>query len=294
MVALDRLRSFFMAFHVLLRHIKCNSSEHRYCLCRAAAGSCSESVVVMGVELRILMLPKKSSFRPSPDQAKQLIEVMENKNWLVKPGSAVLSRMSFQSSVHDVVKDYGFYAAAVGKKKPFAQPVADLLNRFAAQDLMLVWPVDSLKTSELRYPLDQLPAIPQAECYYRIEMHFADQYIYHTSETVEPFEPDPECECGESLEFDVDLAQDPFYAQRLACKCRECGKSFDPSQLVATGRDGWTGEEIQIRGGATYRFALVVDCGKCFGFRPVKIHDELKRLVEETFGCRFYEVSDAY
>lgn len=249
----------------------------------------------MGVELRILMLPKQSSFRPSPDEARQLIEVLQENGWLVRPGSAVVSQMSFkQYSGHEVAKDQGYCAVAVGKKKLFTLPVADLLNRGAAQDLMIIWPVDSLQTSGLRYPLDPLPSRPRADCFYQIQLHFADQYLYRTSEAVEPFDPDPECECGESLAFDVDLAQDPFYAQRLWRECPECGEPFDPSRLVATGRDGWTGEEIETRGGTTYRFALVVDCGKCFGSRPPRIHDELKRLVEETLDCQFYEVSEPY
>jgi len=52
---------------------------------------------------------------------------------------------------------------------------------------------------------------------------------------------------------------------------------------------------MSIRGGAAYRFALKVDCGKCFvedaglAFDP-----ELVALLEEEFGREFLQIGAVY
>jgi hypothetical protein len=65
-----------------------------------------------------------------------------------------------------------------------------------------------------------------------------------------------------------------------------------PPHLLATGWDGWTGAAQPIPRGATYRFALVIDCGKCFGRRRLRMHRRLKALVERTLDTQTYEVPD--
>ncbi len=63
---------------------------------------------------------------------------------------------------------------------------------------------------------------------------------------------------------------------------------------MASGRDDWGGADIEIQGGATYRFALVVDCGKCFDGRELRLDSELRSLVETTLDVETYEVADLY
>jgi hypothetical protein len=52
------------------------------------------------------------------------------------------------------------------------------------------------------------------------------------------------------------------------------------------------GAALRIHGGATYRFALVVDCGKFFGRRQHRFHHGLKALVERTLDIETYDVPD--
>ena len=43
-----------------------------------------------------------------------------------------------------------------------------------------------------------------------------------------------------------------------------CGAAFDPRTRKASVRDPWTNETSRVPGGATFRFALAIDCGKCW------------------------------
>jgi hypothetical protein len=87
-----------------------------------------------------------------------------------------------------------------------------------------------------------------------------------------------------------------FYAPRMRTRCQACGRAFDPSERAATVRDPWTNEESKVRGGATFRFAVVVDCGKCWpaGESGFGANDELRKLCESHFNRSFYEVLDVY
>jgi hypothetical protein len=155
--------------------------------------------------------------------------------------------------------------------------------------------VESLGASGLRYPLEPLPfddPTDASDCYYEVQFHFGRDFIYHRSEVIDPFDPSPTCPCGHTLECEPESEEDPFCSARLAARCLRCGAAFDPTQLVATGRDGWTGTAMRIQGGASYRFAVVIDCGKFFGQRQHRFHPRLKSLVERTLDIETYEVAD--
>jgi len=126
--------------------------------------------------------------------------------------------------------------------------------------------------------------------YYRLELHLCLDYLYHISEVIEPFEQSPTCHCGAELTYEVDA--EPFFDMRIAHACPTCGTAFDPTGLPCIGRDGWTGEGFPLPGGATYRFALVVDCGKSFGNVAMSFHPNLKGLVESVLQQSMYEVAD--
>ena len=70
------------------------------------------------------------------------------------------------------------------------------------------------------------------------------------------------------------------------------------SLKIAVCRDVWTGIETELAGGATSCFALASDCGKAIpnidSETAIRIHPELKKLVEETLGVMFYELGDIY
>jgi len=252
----------------------------------------------MGVEYRHFLIPRPNTFRPTPLAALLLVEALRNDGWLLDPGSPALSQLPFsQSSLYKPAKGHGYFARTVGNPGSFAASLSDLFNNFANRDLMVVWPIESLTISGVRYPLEPLPfdnPADASDCYYEFEVHFGHDFIYHTSEIIWPFDPPPTCPRGHSLQYDPESEEDPFYAYRLAVHCSKCGWPFDPTQLVATGRDGWTGAAHRVKGGTTYRFALVVDCGKFFGNHRYRFHPQLKALIERTLGIATYEVPDFY
>ncbi|QEL14164.1 hypothetical protein [Limnoglobus roseus] len=252
----------------------------------------------MGVEHRCYLIPKPGTFRPRPDTALALVAALRDDGWVLAPDHAALAKLSFASStLYKRARRHGYFTRTVGQRASFTAPLAELLANFAERDLMVVWPVESLGVSGLRYPLEPLPfddPADAAECYYEFQLHFGRDLIYHTSEGIDPFEPPPTCDRGHPVTFEPESDFDPFFASRLAARCPKCGSEFDPSQLVATGRDGWTGGRREVQGGAAYRFAIVIDCGKFFGPRPLRFHPRLRRLVEQVLGVETYEVPDFY
>ena len=102
--------------------------------------------------------------------------------------------------------------------------------------------------------------------------------------------------CGAELRHEAESGSESlFYAPRLLATCKQCGKPFDPSTRVAKVRDPWTNTESDMPGGATFRFALVVDCGKCWpDDGAFHVHPELRRLCEAHFGRPFDEIPSVY
>ncbi|WP_161968008.1 hypothetical protein [Fimbriiglobus ruber] len=250
----------------------------------------------MGVEYRCFLIPRPNTFRPHPDAAFALVTALRDDGWLLGPEHPALALLPFkQSRLYPSARKHGYFALTVGRRDSFAAPLPEMFDEYADRDLMMVWPVESLATSGLRYPLDPLPfddPADAADCYYEVQFHFGRDFIYHTSEGIDPFKPSPLCSRGHTVECEPESDNDPFYSARLAARCPQCGAAFDPTQLVATGRDGRTGAAMRVRGGATYRFAVVVDCGKFFGRRQLRFHPRLKSLVERTLGVETYEYAE--
>lgn len=230
----------------------------------------------MGVEYRCYLIPRPNSFRPGPGAALALIAALRDDGWVLGPDSPALEQLPFQQSrLYRPAREHGYFACTVGRRDSFTEPLLDLFDNIADRDLIVVWPVESLRSSGLRYPLEPLPfddPADAADCYYELQFHFGRDFIYHTSEIVDPFVPPPVCPRGHYVEYELesdDPFHDPFFAGRLAACCPHCGSAFDPTHLVATGRDGFTAAALRIQGGATYRFAIVVNCGSFFGERPL-------------------------
>lgn len=252
----------------------------------------------MGIEYRRYLIPRPNTFRPRPEAALALVTALRHDGWLLGPDHPALAQLPFkQSRLYTPAQGHGYFALSVGSRESFMAPLPELFDNYAARDLMVVWPVESLRTSGLRYPLEPLPfadPVAAAYCYYEVQFHFGRDFIYHMSEVIDPFDPSPTCRCGYSVECEPESDEDPFYSSRLAARCPRCGAAFDPTQLVATGRDGWTGSAMRVQGGAAYRFAVVLDCGKFFGRRQHRFHPRLKSLIERTLGIETYEVADFY
>jgi hypothetical protein len=149
----------------------------------------------------------------------------------------------------------------------------------------------------LRYPLDtDSPADDPEETYYDLQLWLPRDYVYKTSEQIAPF-ADTRCACGAELQYDPEVeGRVLFHTSRMHAVCTQCGKPFDAATRATTVRNAWTNEPSSVPGGATFRFALVVDCGKCWpddagGFH---VHPELRRLCEAHFRRPFYEIVNVH
>lgn len=253
----------------------------------------------MGVEYRRYLIPRPNTFRPTPKALEELVEVLRRERWLLSPSAPERASLPFQTMrYYTQARNAGFFVKRGESYEP--GPAENLRAYLAAhhdEDLLLSWPVESLAAAGLRYPLTPLPCADdagEADCYYELQLHLSKDYVYHYSEVVDPFEEHPPvCACGKSLEH-PEYKQNPFGDARLSANCPACGEPFDPTGLPCTARDIWTGEEHTIPGGVTYQFAVVIDCGKCFGETSMAFQAELKQQVESILGISTYEVEDAY
>lgn len=249
----------------------------------------------MGVEYRRYLLPKQRSFRPTPEMLTNLVHALRRERWLLSPEAPELASLPFDTTtLYAHAKHAGFYIRQGEQEQPGpAENLGDYLTARQGQDLLLSWPVESLAAWGLRYPLESLPCDDE-DAYYEFQLHVSQDYVYKCSEYIDPFDEPLFCGCGADLTYDLPFNQDPFgVGTRIAAKCPKCGTPFDPTDLPATARDLWTVDEYTLRGGLTYRFAVVIDCGKCFDETGRAFAVHLKQLVESTLGIATQEVEDA-
>ena len=249
----------------------------------------------MGVEYRRYLLPRPNFFRPTPEALANLVDALRQERWILAPSAPERATLPFATMTYYAhARNTGFY---VRQDETYESGPAENLGAFLAArkntDLLLAWPVESLAASGLRYPLESPPSDGE-DVYFEIQLHLSRDYAYHCSEVVDPFDEPPVCACGTNLEYQPDYEQDPFGAARISAECPECGAPFNPTKLPCTVRDPWTGDEQTLPGGLTYRFAVVIDCGKCFGEAGMSFAADLKHLVESTLGVATYEVEDVY
>lgn len=256
----------------------------------------------MGVDYRRYFIPRPNTLRSAPEAIATLVDALRQERWIVDPTSPNLKSMTFSGQAHRNAQNAGYFVRSFVGDAPGQADLAALLYAQIQADLLLRWPVESLLASGLDYPLEPPPHLESnpftgedgtAECYYDVEFHFGRDFVYHTSDVVDPFNPPPVCGCGTKLDYWPE-GKDPFYDARIARTCAKCGVEFDPTDRRCRGVDGCTGETISIPGGATYRFAIVIDCGKMFGEGSPRFKPELKRLVERVLGSTTYEVADFY
>jgi hypothetical protein len=250
----------------------------------------------MGVEYRHYLIPRPNSFRPNGRQLAVLVESLAKDNWIAAPGSDALRQMALLDEIAQDEADDGW--ARMWRRPGFASVPHSLTPEwFEAQtscDLRLGFPVNHGDRIGLRYPLVN-DAGPPEDPYYEIELHSSHDYVHHVSELIEP--APTVCACGEPLEYYPDLDHDVFYASRIKMQCPRCSAPFDPSSINVVVRDGWTGDKSLVRGGTIYRFAVVIDCGKCIPERkciPIKANPRLVDLCQRVTGHRFYEIGDIY
>jgi hypothetical protein len=254
----------------------------------------------MGVEYGHYLIPEDNAYKPSPAELSRLVGALLAGGFVPRAGTESFGKMTFHTYTHcEQAKKTGCYAHVGGQGyAPFPCPCSsEDVAALGEQDFKLVWPVESSNASGLRYPLSPFPE--WGDAYYDLEIRVAREFVYHTSEVIDPFH-EVTCECGRPLEF-FDRNEEferpsAFYDGRIYRICPSCGRPFRPQRLTARVRDGYTGEASQRAGGATYLFAVVIDCGKGFAREgwPIRATEEFRVTVTQALGQEVYEIGDVY
>lgn len=256
----------------------------------------------MGVTFTHLLLPVPRSHTPSHVELARLIGRLVEAGFLLPPGSPRLPHMRY-----DEGSILNQHAAATGcyiqftrdftrtEARPFpCPPSGEDLAAMADRDFKLVWPVESLEASGLRYPLTLMPEfIEPVDVYYDLELHLGREYLYRTSELIEPFACDTCTACGAALSIPgAVIHEDALFDLQLCRHCPACGVEFRPEDQTAIANDPMDRDAGRpVSGGATSRFALAVECGKCWEYGAVPT-EELLAACEEALGCRLEHVLD--
>jgi hypothetical protein len=245
----------------------------------------------MGVEYKHYLIPRPNSFRPEPEVLLRFIERLQTEGWLWRPAIpseyvTIRTRPASQG---------GRYRSAEAVPLPIELP---WLEQMTAHDFELRFDVQGFGFGDqpARYPFVNKSPVSREDTYYEIKIDSSIDYVYHTSEMIEPFKTTT-CRCGGQLEYALAYEGGIVYAIRLKTECPGCRRAFDPSTLEAPYRNGFTGDyAAPIRGGVSYLFAVIVDCGSCIpeADTEVSIRPELKELCERHFGTPFYDVGDFY
>jgi hypothetical protein len=253
----------------------------------------------MGVEYEHYLIPEDNTYKPRPEDLSRLVNALFDGGFVLRTGADTFSKetnKSFGDDAPDVLT--GCYVHfGEGENSPFLCPCSPRdIAAWGERDFRVVWTVESSNESGLKYPLSPFPE--WGDAYYELELHVAKDFVYHTSELIDPFDQIT-CVCGVSLEPGEDHSPWPkgppvFIDPRIPRTCPSCGTPFRPQELIASVRDGHTGESIYRRGGATYLFAVVIDCGKGFARDgwPIRASEEFLALVEKNLGRRFYQIGD--
>lgn len=257
----------------------------------------------MGVEYRHFIVPWARSFCPTSSQLARFVRLLEEENWIAVPGTEKFRKMNELEGRNPEQEHFGSRQLPPRLKiqrikfEPLPYPLLEeWFEDRRTEDLKLSISVSKAGAIGLRGPFlgeDE----PWEECYHDFDLHLGRTFICQTSDSIEPGHKfNLVCRCGAELAY-YDPDMDIFYAQRIHPDCPECARPFDPHSLEFVIRDGWTNESSTITGGATYRFAVVVDCGKCLPPRdngPIKVSLDLMALCRLVFETDFYEVGEIY
>jgi hypothetical protein len=262
----------------------------------------------MGVELTQYLIPRDNTHRPSPEQIAALITAWVAAGYVVKPGSPALANLAFGSGVSGpaagppaatsgamhITKWSGKRAAA-----PFAVPPdTAALAVLAGPQARIQWPVSDNLTAGTVYPITPVPKVSQLAgqgVYYDLEIHVSDDFVDVGGESIVGY-MDPKCGCGGDLRVEP-ADDDVFGHQRIRRTCPKCSAAFRPQDQEVEMVGGVEEAELSVAGGVTYRFAIVIDCGKCWHSdqsggveRDPKASAEFVALCERALGCDLYQV----
>jgi hypothetical protein len=236
----------------------------------------------MGVEYAHYVIPRPNTFIPEPAAIARFLEALVRERWL------------------PATEDQG----PKGRLHRFGSPQVEVPGGADAAwfrehlaegaDLKIRWTVDDTEEKGLRDPLDEYAGNDES---FDLEIHRSGGDYFFVASDVIQAESELECECGESR-VTRNLGQTPVGLlkrgeERIAHTCSKCGRVFDPTDFPVKVRNWHTGEPGLIPGGAYYRFALVIDCGKNTPTDPrVALDRDLRALAERELGCELYEIGD--
>ena len=247
----------------------------------------------MGVESKFYILPETSHYRPDPTKVRQSIQAFRTSGFLCDPKSPAFTESTHRA--YQATSDFeGFYwKLRSGSER--SNGSLDSLERLLADrpesEVLVEWPNSNLKLSGLKYPLTVIPG--PDDMYYDVEIHLTEQTVYHTSEIIDPFE-EITCSCGSEIEQFEPSDRCLFYDPRLPNHCPSCGTLMNYATLPMMVHDGWTGDESEAAGGVTYRFAIIVDCGKYWPESEAAVAPEFLAIVEQTLGITTRVFRDFY
>lgn len=256
------------------------------------------------------LITRGNSFAPAPASIVKLVERLRKEKWIVDPASPELAKLRFEGkreqhakasgayAVRTVDNEFGEDAAAKIAASTEAVPAAltkEWIGDPSREELRLVWPVSgpAAVTAGLEYPLSMKP---EGDASWALEIHRCDEYVYPTSSSIGPLPTI--CNCKEDLSFewdDEELVPTFAASSGIFAECEECSRTFDPSQGTAELKNPFDGSTTEVRGGAAYRFAIKVDCGKSFvADAKLAFNPKLVALIENEFGRELYEVGCGY
>src|SRR5512138_69721 len=147
----------------------------------------------MGVEARLFLMPQPASVRPEPAALARLATALRRGRWVADPAEPWFSRMDFGSARSDAsaartgafVRRLG-EPLAPGTLEPLPEDLDGFFASVAREERRVVWPVSHLGQTPLRYPLAVESPVARDETCYALELWLADDYVYVTSESVDP------------------------------------------------------------------------------------------------------------
>jgi hypothetical protein len=255
------------------------------------------------------LIPRDNTFRATGAQITALASAWLEGGYIAQPASDSLQRLDFSKTAWSKV------AAATGavmmtQQTAFAAcpvpPDAPTFQRLKGRDFRLAWPLHTVWSAGLKYPLDRMPKTPRGEQgpSLTLEVHSLNDYVYLMSDLLQPFPSDTPATApvnctvsGTNLHFTADRPDNIYdlMGSRIKHTCPTCQTPFRPQERSVTIRDGWTGQKREQPGGAAYRFAIVIDCGASVPeLGPPKAVPEFLSLCEVAIGQPLYQVGNTY
>jgi len=239
-------------------------------------------------DYRRYLIPGGNVLSPGGEALVKLVERLRADKWIPSDRAA-------GSAVRTIDNEHGDDAAKkrAAQTEPLPDPLTkEWLDAPAREELRLVWRVGP-SSSDTKYPLTHRP---EGAAPYTLELHRCPEFVYPVAKTIGALPS--VCRCGEDLSFswDEDEIVPAFVSSTgIFTECEECSRTFDPAKATAVIESPFGGPSQELRGGAAYRFALVVDCGGAFVKDPsIGFVPELTALMGEIFGRTFNEVGAVF